>query len=101
AGFRRLETLSHVLTGDIALPMDRVGQLAAAINCPVQELSRLALKDWRLGRLLGPLLDAAGQNDITAEEHELIALLRAHRGSRQLVINDAVRAWIAAYPAAA
>jgi hypothetical protein len=101
AGFRRLETLSNVITGHIALPMDRVGQLAAAIDCSVGELTRLALKDWRLERLLGPLLNAAAQDNTTTEEHEIIALLRAHRGSREFVIDDKVRAWVAAFPEAA
>ena len=101
AGFRRLATFQHVITGDIALPMDRVPKLAAAIGCPVDELTRLALKDWRLERLVQPVLDAYGQSDVTAAEYELLGLLRAHRGSQHLAVNDAVRAWVAAFPQAA
>lgn len=101
AGFSRLETFEYVLTGDITLPMDRVRQLAAVIDCPVDELTRLAIKDWRLERFVGPVLDAYGQDDVTAAEHELIRLLRAHRGSQDLVLDDAVRVWITDFPRAA
>ena len=98
AGFRRFETLEAILTGDIALPMNHVRQLAGVINCSVAELTRLALKDWGLERVIGSIIEDTQAHNPTIAELDLLSRLRLQRGGRDLVIDDEVLAWIAAFP---
>lgn len=56
AGFRRVETLQVILTGDAKLALDRVVPLADAVGCSSAELARCALHDNGLIEAIRPLL---------------------------------------------
>ncbi len=101
SGFRNVETLEHVINGDVALSPKHTFMLARSIGFPPAELLRLVIKDWRLESLVDPILHAFSQTEVTSSELELIALLREHRGSHELVVDDAVRDWVTTFPAAA
>ena len=101
AGFSKSSMLELVLTGEIALPFDRTFSLARAVNARPADLFRLALRDWRLERLVAPIMDMVEATDFTDGELELIALLRQHRGSGELILDENVLEWIKSFPKAA
>lgn len=98
AGFAKPGTLQAVLAGEVALPLDRVFPLARAINCDLAELFKLAGKDWRLERTLFPMLKALEEFKVTEGELQALGLLRQRLDGRELVVTDAVVAWVGTFP---
>lgn len=98
AGFTKPGTLQAVLAGEVALPLNRLFPLARAINCDRAQLFKLAVKDWRLGKTLLPMLEALEEFKVTEDELEVLVLLRQRLAGRELVVTDAVVDWVGTFP---
>ncbi len=98
AGFRRAVMLEAVLSGEVALPMDRTFHLAGVVRCDRAELFKLAMKDHRLDRTLLPMLEALDEFMVTEEELHLLGLVRKRLAGRDLFMTDAVEEWVETFP---